>query len=270
MGTSQQVTVSNRSSVYFSGNNVRPRADLTRRVLIADLDRKMERPETYKFASDPVKAVLADRGKYVAAVLTICRAYIQAGKPDQGLEPLSGFDDWSEMVRSPLVWLGEADPVETLKAARENDPEAEMLAQFLNAAKKHISGAANAKTAAEIIAIGQNGSLIGSGAPITHDPDLEAAVEAICGGSHRVDASKLGARLRNYRNRVCGGLRLERQLSQDQDLLSGTSFSWGVHEVVAGVQVLVAWHSWPASQAAASSSRYTHIHIFSCFTNRGK
>ena len=88
LGTSQQVTVSNRSSVYFSGNNVRPRADLTRRVLIADLDRKMERPETYKFPSDPVKDALADRGKYVAAVLTICKAYIQVGKPDQGLEPL--------------------------------------------------------------------------------------------------------------------------------------------------------------------------------------
>ena len=118
------------------------------------------------------------------------------------------------MVRSPLVWLGEADPVETLKAARESDPEAEMLAQFLNAAKQHISGAANAKTAAEIIAIGRNGSLIGSGAPIVHDPDLDAAVEAICGGSQRVNASVLGRKLREYVNRVCGGMRLEKQTNQ--------------------------------------------------------
>jgi hypothetical protein len=209
LGSSQQVTVSNRSSIYFSGNNVTPRADLNRRVLISDLDRKTERPEAHKFASDPVKAVLTDRGKYVAAVLTVCRAYIQAGKPDQGLEPLSGFDEWSEMVRSPLVWLGEADPVDTLKAARENDPDAETLAQFLNAAKKHISGAANARTAAEIVAIGQNGSLIGSGAPIGHDLELQAAIEAICGGSQRVSASVLGRKLREYVNRVCGGLRLE-------------------------------------------------------------
>jgi putative DNA primase/helicase len=209
LGKSESPQIQNHSCVFLSGNNVAPRADLTRRILISDLDRGMERPETYQFKSRPVQTVLADRGKYVAAALTICRAYIQAGKPNQGLTPLNGFEDWSDLVRSPLVWLGEVDPVETLKAARKNDPEVKMLAQFLNAAQKHIRGQSNAKTATEIIAIGQNGSLVGSGAPIAHDPDLQAAIEEFCGGSHRVNNVSLGKKLGGYVKRVCGGLKLK-------------------------------------------------------------
>ena len=57
--------------------------------------------------------VLADRGKYIAACLTICRAYIAAGRPDK-LPKLASFGDWSDTVRSALVWLGEADPVKSM------------------------------------------------------------------------------------------------------------------------------------------------------------
>ena len=56
--------------------------------------------------------VMADRGKYIAACLTICRAYIAAGRPDK-LPKLASFGGWSDTVRSALVWLGEADPVKS-------------------------------------------------------------------------------------------------------------------------------------------------------------
>jgi hypothetical protein len=35
---------------------------------------------------------------------------------------LGSYEDWSDLVRSTLMWLGEADPVETVEWARETDP----------------------------------------------------------------------------------------------------------------------------------------------------
>jgi hypothetical protein len=35
---------------------------------------------------------------------------------------LGSYEDWSDLVRSTLMWLGEADPVETMERARETDP----------------------------------------------------------------------------------------------------------------------------------------------------
>jgi hypothetical protein len=52
---------------------------MTRRVVLCTLDAKKERPELRNFKRDPVAEVLADRGAYVAAVLTVVRAYIAAG-----------------------------------------------------------------------------------------------------------------------------------------------------------------------------------------------
>src|SRR5271170_8042670 len=73
------------------------------------------------FRANPLALILRDRGKYVAAGLTIARAYIDAGKPEM-LPPLASYEDWSNVVRSPLVWLGFPDPVGTMESARAADP----------------------------------------------------------------------------------------------------------------------------------------------------
>lgn len=43
--------------------------------------------------------------------------------PSVGLKRFGSFDQWSNWVRSPLVWLGEADPCETRKRIEQDDPE---------------------------------------------------------------------------------------------------------------------------------------------------
>jgi putative DNA primase/helicase len=65
--------------------------------------------------------VKIDRGRYLAAALTVLRAYHVAGRSEQR-EPLGSFGEWSSWVRGALLWLGQGDPVETMDAARENDP----------------------------------------------------------------------------------------------------------------------------------------------------
>jgi putative DNA primase/helicase len=65
---------------------------------------------------------MRDRGSYVAAVLTIIRAYLAAGSP-KVCNSIGSYSGWSTMVRSPLVWLGQPDPVGSMEFSREDDPE---------------------------------------------------------------------------------------------------------------------------------------------------
>src|SRR4029079_3845618 len=116
----------NRTTLFATGNNIRLVGDMTRRSITSSLDAQLERPEVRRFKADPLKQVLATRGLYVAAVLTIVRAYIMAGQPNR-LLPLASFEDWSDKVRSALVWLGEADPIDTIALARAEDPELQDL-----------------------------------------------------------------------------------------------------------------------------------------------
>jgi len=125
-------TIVNRSTIIANGNNLAIRDDMTRRVLISRLDAKVERPELRKFKQSPREMILANRGRYVAACLTIVRAYILAGCPGK-LSPLASFERWSDTVRSALVWLGRPDVADTLNAAREIDPELVKLTAFMAA-----------------------------------------------------------------------------------------------------------------------------------------
>jgi putative DNA primase/helicase len=131
LGSSKLVKIENRASVFATGNNIHLVGDMTRRVIVCALDPQTERPELRKFNFDPFAMVMADRGKYIAAALTICRAYAVAGYPDQ-CRPLASFGDWSKVVRSALVWLGCADPVITMEAARAEDPDISDLKALLH------------------------------------------------------------------------------------------------------------------------------------------
>ena len=62
----------------------------------------MERPELREFKSRPADMVMADRGKYIAACLTICRSYIAAGRPNP-CPQLASFPAGSRPIDSKKV-----------------------------------------------------------------------------------------------------------------------------------------------------------------------
>ena len=66
--------------------------------------------ENWDFNFDPVERARANRGKYVAAVLTILLAYIKAGYPIK-VPQWGSFEDWGKLIRGALIWLGEVDRV---------------------------------------------------------------------------------------------------------------------------------------------------------------
>ena len=123
--------------VFFaSGNNMVFKGDMARRVMPIDLDPKMEKPEERDtFAHSPLLPwVLTERPRLVVAALTLLKAYFQSGLPSQSIKPLGSFEEWSQLVRSCLVWAGEADPCEGRKDLEaESDPAYERLASLLEA-----------------------------------------------------------------------------------------------------------------------------------------
>lgn len=121
LGSSDPKRIANTFTVFANGNNLSAPADLVRRTLVCRLDANMENPEERTFAVNPVNAVLRNRGRFVAACLTIGRAYIFAGCPDK-CNPLPSFERWSDLVRSAIVWVGLEDPCRSMDLARAEDP----------------------------------------------------------------------------------------------------------------------------------------------------
>jgi putative DNA primase/helicase len=126
LGKSEAPECEWRGVLFATGNNVTLVGDMIRRGLIANLDPQVERPELRTFEFDPIERVLADRGAYIGAAITIARAYLAAGCPNV-CGPLGSYGGWSRIVRSPLIWLGEQDPIVSMEQVREEDPDRRAL-----------------------------------------------------------------------------------------------------------------------------------------------
>ena len=134
LGVSKTATVNTRALFLSSGNNVGPVQDMTRRCITINLSPDCEIPAARTFRRpDLVQEVLRERGRYISAALTIVRAWIVAGRPKTACKSLAGFGDWSDLCRQPLLWLGLADPTESVFEAIAEDPDRETLGRLLTA-----------------------------------------------------------------------------------------------------------------------------------------
>jgi hypothetical protein len=189
------------TTVYANGNNIRVVGDLVRRTLTANLDAKMAQPETRTFDFDPIERVKADRGKYLAAIFTIARAYIADGCREVNAAALAGFDGWSRMVRYPLIWLGQPDPVDSMKTTRQLDPNRDDLRQRLEILSK-LFGADTEFTAADVEKKATEMTITGGGLygrPEMRFPEL---VGAFSRNGHHVNSRSIGRQLMRDLNRV--------------------------------------------------------------------
>jgi putative DNA primase/helicase len=202
LGKSERVRIQARATTTFcTGNNITIVGDLCRRVITVTLDPKMESPETRQFKSNPVDLVLANRGAYVAAALTICRAYVVAGKPEA--KRLSSFEGWSHTVRSALIWLGEPDVVDSMAASKSDDPELAELNEMLSSWAEVLGvGYRYRLPTAEVIKIiGEHQESLLS----PSWPRLKAAIHAVASiGREPADAKRLGVWLRSRKGRLVG------------------------------------------------------------------
>jgi putative DNA primase/helicase len=206
LGKTELVRTEARCTVLATGNNVRLVGDMTRRTVLCTLDARQERPELRKFKRSPFGEVLADRGRYVAAALTIARAYIAADRPRVTSE-LPSFEEWSNTVRSPLIWLGYPDPVETMETARREDPSLQTMQAVFAALKDLIGvGSERACSVAQIIMRANEGEVGGR----FRYPGVREALQNVARGRwDSIDPRELGKYLGRKKGRVVQGLRLE-------------------------------------------------------------
>ncbi len=203
---------------------------MNRRAIVSTLDPVLERPELRQFTGDPVAKVLADSGKYVAACLTVVRAYMVAGQPDLA-DRLASFEGWSDTVRSALMWLGCDDPVLTMETARADDPDLDRLANVLTAWADDIgTGTDCRRTVAEVLAaieerdtkLAGNGDVFDGYDRPYRCPALRDAILAV-GYRGRVDSRIIGNFLRRSKNRIVAGLRFDNRADKH-----GHSSEWWV------------------------------------------
>ena len=200
LGKSETPECEWRGTLFANGNNIGVMGDMTRRTIECNLDPGMERPELREFSFDPIKRVMANRGAYVAAALTIARAYGASGER-AACDPIASYGQWSRVVREPLIWLGEADPVRSMERARDMDPE-QAAARELVAHWAACLGLDKQYTAREIEQRVCNGTVL------LKCPEFRELLLSQCGAGNQVDTRKLGQWLKRISGRLYDGYRI--------------------------------------------------------------
>lgn len=204
LGTSNDVRLPNAFTVFANGNNLSAPADLVRRTLAARLDANLENPEERIFKANPVQTILADRGLYVAACLTIGRAYIAAGSPSP-CPPLASFERWSNLVRSSLVWLGCPDPCASMDMARAEDPIRAARSAFFTSWAQEVVHTEAGFTGAQIVHQTENRSEIGFECPNFREAAIAVAADR---SGNSVSPQRLGKWMNKNKNNVIAKLKL--------------------------------------------------------------
>jgi Bifunctional DNA primase/polymerase, N-terminal len=129
LGHSETPDCDVHTAVYATGNNIGLKGDMVRRGVVCNLEALDERPELRRFSRSALKTAAVNRATYVVAALTVMRAYLAAGAPEV-CGPFGSYEDWSRMVRSPLIWLDEPDPVASVDTSQAEDPELAELREW--------------------------------------------------------------------------------------------------------------------------------------------
>ncbi|QGY03581.1 hypothetical protein MMSR116_18065 [Methylobacterium mesophilicum SR1.6/6] len=235
LGKSEAPELECRSTTFATGNNLVLTGDMTRRAVICSLDAMLDRPELRDFSFNPIDRVMADRGAYVAAALTVIRAYQVAGSPTV-CGSLGSYEDWSDMVRSPLVWLGHADPVTSMETAREEDPELSAIRELFEHWREYLHLSSGYTTNAIIQAACEKGpgSSFDYNTQEFKAPEFRDLLLRQAGDGGAVNSRRLGKWLSRIKGRVVGGHRIEMK----EDSSHGNRFSLcrvtGAHEFPGG------------------------------------
>ena len=227
LGRSEMPLCECHTVVYATGNNITFKGDMIRRGLVCNLEALDERPELRKFQDDALDIVAADRGAYVAAALTIGRAYLTAGAPAI-CPPFGSYSAWSTMVRSPLVWLGEPDPVISMEGLRDEDIELANIREFFGLWLEYGLDLDTPYLTADIIEEATAAAPSNYWGPREFKPFL-LRIAAAKGDATKVSAERLGHWLRKISGRIvklidAQGVERRYRLDKEQDRTKRASF----------------------------------------------
>jgi len=197
LGLSKDATVSTRTLMMASGNNVSPVRDMTRRVLTINIDPRCASPATRKFERpDLLSEVRANRASYIADALTIVRAWILAGRPRADVPNIASFSAWSDYCRHSLLWLDLPDPATSMFSQMADDPDADSLARLLKALLSEFATAP--AMVREIVKKSEQNP----------DGHLAEVVRDIAEEKGQINRNRLGWWIKRHVGRVVDGMRL--------------------------------------------------------------
>ena len=101
LGVTEDAALPARTVWFANGNNVQIGGDLARRVLLSRIDAETAMPwlrEDFRHP-DLLRWVRENRGRLIAAALTLGVAWVRAGCPEpERVPPLGGFEGWRHVV----------------------------------------------------------------------------------------------------------------------------------------------------------------------------
>lgn len=215
LGSNTEVKAATCTIIGMTGNAVEVAGDNTRRMLRADLDAGVERPETREFKFDCEAEARRDRGKLVAAALTILRAHALAGSPTvPGRPALGSFEDWDRLVAGAIAFAGGSDIVTLLDKTRMADPERDDLAEVLRMLEG--IGATSSMKTGEIIREVEKKQTEGANIH-SHDRTADGWHDLLCrlGRDGSPNPRRLGRYLTKNAGRIVGGLQLISEIDTD-------------------------------------------------------
>jgi RepB DNA-primase from phage plasmid len=218
LGRSEMPECEVHTAVFATGNNIGFQGDMVRRGFVCNLEALSERPELRAFRRDALALASANRSAYVAAALTIVRAYLAAGSP-RVCGPFGSYAAWSTMVRSPLVWLGEPDPITSMDEIRAEDPELANIREFFELWLDYDLGLDTPYTVARILELAC-APLPSSNYNTPWFKDFLLRVAAAKGKEGSVSPERLGWWLRRISGRVVN----QHRLMKHRDKASAASF----------------------------------------------
>ena len=191
-----------------TGNNLVVAGDLTTRIVPCNLDPMVERPEEREFQRNLYDWIPIHRPRLVQAILIVLRSYIAAGKPKQPIKNFARFEDWTGLVRSALIWLGEADPLTGREAIEDGDPIRVKLRVLLLAWFAAFKTAP--ATSKEAVLRAGETELDNEGQEQPRYPGMKEALdEFFSDKAGKISSNSIGYFLRQYAGRIIDGARFE-------------------------------------------------------------
>jgi putative DNA primase/helicase len=222
LGSSAKVRCPTNCMFIATGNNLTVVGDLAARVVLVRLDAGCERPEERTFDDLPTERrdmerfVLRNRKDAIRAALTITKAYVEAGCPAVDARPWSDFPAWDRLVRRPLIWAGQPDPLDTSRDLRDEDHELVAVRNLLDAWRQWRT---EPVTAAQLYQAATETAQTFAGDREPVRPAMYAAVQEMVGDNPRGGGGRaLGYKLREYRGRIFGSLRIAKANADGEGL----------------------------------------------------
>lgn len=193
LGISKTATVPNSAVWIASGNNCRLSRELVRRTVWTRLNAKLENPwERTKFRHPNLRLWVKERrSELVGAALTLCQAWIAAGRP-AGKQTLGMFESWVSTMGGILDVAGVPGLLANAKKFRQQaaDKASEWLAFVTAWYAKYMSEDVGVKDLYDLAV-------------------AEKLLDSVLGdGEERSQRTRLGIQLGKARDRVIGCYRI--------------------------------------------------------------